>query len=152
MLNKLFKNRNGTAEVIASIMFIVILLFFFSNIYLWHDAAAKDMNNLYTQKINSPITVALTTDPYALNVTNKGGVDAKLCMLWINEKSPTGGPDIVHKHYGLVNVVPAGSSIEITLTGEHPDILYDPTDKTVTFRVITTVGNSAACSYTPPQS
>jgi hypothetical protein len=148
-MNKFLRNRKGTAEVIGSIMFVVILLFFFSNVYLWHDAAARDMNDLYAEKINSPITMSVMTNPYALNVTNKGGVDANLSMLWINERSSSGGPDIVHQNYGLLNVVPAGSSIKITLTGPNADILFDPTAKNVTFKIVTTVGNSAACSYAP---
>ena len=46
MLKKLLNNKKGTAEVIGSVMFIVILLFFFTSVYLWHDAAVKDMNDL----------------------------------------------------------------------------------------------------------
>ncbi len=59
MLKRLIKNRKGTAEVIGTIMFIVILLFFFTNVYLWHDAATKEMNDMYVEKINAPITMRL---------------------------------------------------------------------------------------------
>ena len=46
------KNRKGTAEVIGTIMLIIILLFFFTNVYLWHDAATKDANQLYVKQIH----------------------------------------------------------------------------------------------------
>ena len=59
MIRRLLKNKKGVAEVIGSVMFIVILLFFFTNVYLWHDAATKEMNDLYVQKINSPITISV---------------------------------------------------------------------------------------------
>ena len=56
LFNRLLKNKKGTAEVIGSVMFIVILLFFFTNVYLWHDAATKEMNQMYVDRINTPIT------------------------------------------------------------------------------------------------
>ena len=50
LIKRLLKNKKGTAEVIGSVMFIVILLFFFTNVYLWHDAAVKEMNDLVRSK------------------------------------------------------------------------------------------------------
>ncbi|MGD0070117.1 MAG: hypothetical protein ABSB71_00960 [Candidatus Bathyarchaeia archaeon] len=141
MLKRLIKNRKGTAEVIGSIMFIVILLFFFTNVYLWHDAATKEMNDMYVEKINTPITVSLTADRLNLNVTNKGGTDAQLTMLWVDLKSGSGGPDQNHFYYPLNDKVPAGSSITIPS--------HYPTGETVVFKVITTLGNSASCTYSP---
>ena len=55
MFKRLLRNHKGTAEVIGSVLFIVILLFFFTNVYLWHDAATKEMNDMYVEKLNSPI-------------------------------------------------------------------------------------------------
>jgi hypothetical protein len=155
MLKQLLKNRKGTAEIIGSVLFIVILLFFFTNVYLWHDSATKEMNDIYAEKMNSPIDVVLMTNPYALNITNKGGVEATLSMLWVVEKSPPNQspnqPDLIHLNYTIANkIVPAGSSVNVTLTGNNPDVPYDPTSKYVTFKVVTTVGNSAACSYLSP--
>jgi archaellum component FlaF (FlaF/FlaG flagellin family) len=140
MLKRLIKNRKGTAEVIGTIMFIVILLFFFTNVYLWHDAATKEMNDMYVEKINTPITVSLTADRLNLNVTNKGGTDAQLTMLWVDLKSGSGGPDQMHSNYTLSNKVPAGSSI---LIPSH----YS--SGKVSFKVVTTLGNSASCTYSP---
>jgi hypothetical protein len=156
MLNKrLLKNKKGTAEVIGSVMFIVILLFFFTNVYLWHDAATKEMNDLYVQKINSPITISvISSNPNQLNVTNKGGVDAKLSILWVDVAAANAGnPDRFNGYYNLTQlniVVLAGASISVSWTdavnsdGDH--YTYQSGDS-LTLKMVTTVGNIAACRY-----
>jgi hypothetical protein len=154
LIRRLFKNKKGTAEVIGSVMFIVILLFFFTNVYLWHDAATKEMNDLYVQKINSPITISVMSNPYQLNVTNKGGVDAKLSILWVDVASANAGsPDKFHGYFNLTQqniIVLAGSSIPVTWTsalnsfGEHYS--YQPGDS-LQLKMVTIVGNTAACQY-----
>jgi hypothetical protein len=152
-MKNLLHNKKGTAEVIGTVMFIVILLFFFTNVYLWHDAASKQMNDLYSQKLNSPITVTYTArdsnHPVALlNVTNAGGTDAIIAGVWVNEKSSTGIPDAFHKLFNSNNlqltVTPGGPPVNIKLPD---DLIYDPTGHSGIFRVITTVGNIASCPY-----
>jgi hypothetical protein len=140
MPKRICRNRKGTAEVIGTIMFVVIMLFFFTNVYLWHDAATKEMDDLYFQKMNTPITVSLTSDNLSLNVTNKGGTDVTLTILWVDVKSSSGGPDQSHQNYYLSDKVPAGSSILIES--------HYTSGRTV-FTVLTTLGNSASCSYSP---
>ncbi len=142
-MKQLLRNRKGTAEVIGTIMFIVILLFFFTNVYLWHDAATKQMNDMYIQKINTPISVSLMNSNTQLNVTNKGGEDVKLTMLWIDLGV---GPNQVHYNFTLnaPNTVPAGSSIAIPIPSP-----YNPPAQTMEFTIVTTVGNSASCTYVP---
>jgi hypothetical protein len=156
MLRKFLNNRKGTAEVIGSVMFIVILLFFFTNVYLWHDAATREMNNLYVEKINSPITISVTGSPYQLNVTNKGGIDVKLSILWVDVKSHSAGSaDRFHGYFNLTLsgiVIPAGSSRIVTWnsagTRNSDGVAYAPqTGDNVRLKMITAVGNTAACSY-----
>lgn len=162
MLKKLLSNRKGTAEVIGSVMFIVILLFFFTNVYLWHDAATKEMNDLYVEKINSPITVEITStsNPYLLTVANKGGGDATLSILWVDVDSTSDGTfDGFHGYYNLTalnsdnNLVLAGTSISVswinsfTVNSDGDSYAPQPGDK-VRLQLITTVGNPAACTYT----
>ena len=89
MLKKLLKNRKGTAEIIGSVMFIVILLFFFTNVYLWHDAATKEMNDLDVQKMNSGMEIKLQADG-SLIVNDTGGIDVVLSRLWIDENASAG--------------------------------------------------------------
>jgi hypothetical protein len=137
IFNKLLKNKKGTAEVIGSVMFIVILLFFFTNVYLWHDAATKEMNQMYVDRINTPITVSVQDQ--TLNVTNKGGADTALSMVWMVVGS---GPD--QSHYSTSNneVVLAGKSIPVQIPDEWlPKILPG-----TLFKVVTTNGNTASCS------
>jgi hypothetical protein len=89
VLRKLLSNRKGTAEIIGSVLFIVILLFFFTNVYLWHDAATKEMDELYVQKMNSGMGIGLETGG-SLNITASGGLDVVLSRLWIVENGATG--------------------------------------------------------------
>lgn len=141
MLRRLLRNKKGTAEIIGSVMFIVILLFFFTNVYLWHDAATKEMNDLYVEKINSPIVISVypTSPSLLLNVTNRGGMDASLSRLWVVVQSQN-GPDVDHRYFPITDqVVKAGSSINITI----PYLLPSK----ALFKVVTTVGNSAACTF-----
>jgi hypothetical protein len=138
LIRRLLKNKKGTAEVIGSVMFIVILLFFFTNVYLWHDAATKEMNDMYVQKLNSPIiaTISSNNGHYDLNVTNKGGVDATLSSYWVNVKSPS-GPDSLHASFPLNNVVIAGGpSATIPITTNYPS--------GTVIKVFTSTGNSAS--------
>lgn len=148
MFKKMIRNRKGTAEVIGSIMFIVILLFFFTNVYLWHDSATKEMNDLYVEKVNSPITVTIqSTSPFKLDVTNVGGEAATLSRLWIDEKSTVSGvPDTNHFSIDLQSkIVRPGTSLEIDLGSQYPS----PPSMAVNFKVVTDVGNSASCAYLP---
>jgi hypothetical protein len=139
MLKNFLKNRKGTAEVIGSVMFIVILLFFFTNVYLWHDAATKEMNDLYVEKINSPITLeVVSANPLTLNVTNKGGVGATLTRVWVDNKTLTGFSD--HIYLSDNKYIEPGGSVVVYFNN------YVPANP-VAIKVITTVGNSAGGNY-----
>jgi hypothetical protein len=146
LIKQLLINKKGTAEVIGSVMFIVILLFFFTNVYLWHDAATKEMNDLYVQKLNSPIVASVTYENghYILTITNRGGIDATLSSLWVAEQL-SGHPDVNHSNFNNVNnvVVAAGDS--------HSFILNLPfaQGSTLHFQVVTTAGNSASFTLEP---
>lgn len=143
-MKRLLKNKQGTAEVIGSVMFIVILLFFFTNVYLWHDAATKEMNDLYAQKINSPITVSYDPRSETLFVTNVGGVDAVISGVWVNVKSSSGSPDSDHRFFDLVN-----QKIVIHPGDELPILNYDIEGKTGSLKVVTTIGNIASGYFQP---
>jgi hypothetical protein len=84
MINKRFlKNRKGTAEVIGTMMFIVILLFFFTNVYLWHDAATKDANQLNLKQISATFSIRqIQPGSFSINVSAVGS-DIVLSRLWI---------------------------------------------------------------------
>jgi len=46
-------DRRGTAEVVGSILFIIILLFLFTNVYLWNDAAVKNAQSMNIKQMNA---------------------------------------------------------------------------------------------------
>ncbi len=98
------KNRKGTAEVIGTIMFIVILLFFFTNVYLWHDAATKDGNQLYMKQIHS--TFKIEQIGASINITANGGSDIVLSRLWIVDETNSN-----HLYADLRNTTCAGRYI-----------------------------------------
>lgn len=147
-MRKLIRNRKGTAEVIGTIMAVMILMYFFANVYMWHDAATKKMDDMYVQKMNSLVTVNLMPGNTELNVTNRGGEDTQLTMLFIDSGT---GPSQTDTNYtmdwfsqtygGFTNVVPAGSSIALPV----PLTLTEAT----VFTVVTNLGNTASCSYNP---
>ena len=145
MIKRLLNNKKGTAEVIGSVLFIIILLFFFTNVYLWHDAATKEMNDMYAQKLNSPIAATVSHNDdgsYSIVVINHGGVDATLSCYWVNVKSAN-GPDTLHTSFPLTNVIvtAGGPSVAIQITNYPSGTV---------FKVVTATGNSASCILSNP--
>ena len=146
LIKRLLKNKKGTAEVIGSVMFIVILLFFFTNVYLWHDAAVKEMNDLYVQKINSPIAITVSNpidNQYDLNITNNGGVDATLSWLWVNEKVTA-----IWSRYSCIQTQPLLSNVVVEAGGSKLRTSILPSRKSRTInccsKLSRTTGNSAS--------
>jgi hypothetical protein len=114
MRRSLLRNRNGTAEVIGSILFIIILLFFFTNVYLWHDAAVKDANNLYLKQANAQMDLKWDDHHVGwLNVTAQGS-DVTLTRLWV---VTTDGNHYYANLTGTNAQAPAGLLVQIDLTG-----------------------------------
>jgi len=132
MFKKLINNKKGAAEVVGSVMFIVILMFFFTNVYLWHDAAVKEMNDLYAEKLNSQIRII--NDEGTLKITNAGGVAATIECYWIIEHSSPGQPDTNHQRFPVSGLVIRPGE-DWTITWSIP--------QHCTLKVITTTGNIA---------
>ena len=133
---RLLKNRTGAAEIVGSIMFLLILLFFFTNVYLWHDRATREMDDVLAEKMNSPVSIEWD---YVLNrpvVTNNGGVNVALSRLWIIT-------DANHYFIELELWVPAGATVDIEVSVP---------SGIVTFKILTNLGNMAACQYVPPET
>lgn len=84
-LKRFTRNRKGTAEVIGTIMFVMILLFFFSDVYVWHDQNVKQMNNLYVEKMNAGMQmVSSGTGQSTVLTVMATGSDVSLSRLWID--------------------------------------------------------------------
>jgi hypothetical protein len=155
-------DRKGTAEVIGSVLSIVILIFFFSNVYLWHDANVSKMNDLQSQKMNSQIDVEYLPATRELIVKNTGGVDAVLSRLWINSNLDRGinqiyasfDADSAHRvvvKLGYPITIRLGTS-DVTVNGRTYPLpnSYSFDEPNLTFRVITTRGNINSDFYAPP--
>jgi archaellum component FlaF (FlaF/FlaG flagellin family) len=137
---RLLRGRRGTAEIVGSIMFLVILFFFFTNVYLWHDEATREMNDHVLDRVNSSVSIEAvdpTSNPLVLKVTNNGGVGFHLSRLWIIGPDP---PDYVDLEDD--NIWVAG--------GETWEIDYDAPSVEVTFKILTDLGNSASWKFIPP--
>jgi archaellum component FlaF (FlaF/FlaG flagellin family) len=146
-------------------MFLLIMMFFFTNVFLWHDRATREMDGVLSEKMNSLVSIQVvsmnvTKPDMRLNVTNNGGVGVVLSRLWIIY-------DNVHKYADLekgqeIWVVP-GNTTELELVGptlpgdddfsfkvDGHTIHYVPdVGVPITFKIVTTRGNTAACSVTP---
>jgi hypothetical protein len=162
MLRKFLKNRRGTAEIIGSALFIVIILFFFSNVYLWHDQATSEMNNLLLERMNSSVSMMATGE--GVNITNNGGVTFALSRLWIIDSQ-----DSQHYYADLENIpghpiiwVDAGQTIQVSLspmadatsspipvtwnnTLNCPVVQYAPPEQPVNLVILTDFGDTASC-------
>ncbi len=153
MFRKFIHNRKGTAEVIGSVMFVVIIIFFFSSVYLWHDQATKQMNTLLSDKMNSPVEMQWVGND--LQVTNVGGTGTGISRLWITTPAQHIYADFEAIEGSKVWVDP-GASLLIKLDGESIppiDVSWETEGTSVKvnyapngdemFRILTTNGNSA---------
>lgn len=152
-LRNLLNSRRGTAEIVGSIMFLLIMMFFFTNVFLWHDRATREMDNVISDKMNSPVSIQVVnrnmTDAggqerprLPLKVTNNGGVGVELSRLWIIRPDGNGGE--IHEFRDMDDWIDAGKSIPIWLDEGNVTIGSENF-----FRIVTTRGNMAVCSCVP---
>ncbi len=161
-IKRFMVNRKGTAEVIGTVLFIIILLFAFSNIYLWHDTQVKTMNTLLSDKLNSQVEVYWLLDANGketstIAVTNTGGISTSLSRLWIVTNSGTHRYANLEDASGNFFSIAAGNTVTIVLSGTTSTA--DPIPATwtnsvatvsfnkadgETFTVLTTLGNMAS--------
>jgi len=165
-LSKFLGDRRGTAEIVGSVMFLVILLFVFTNVYMWHDSAAREMNGVLAEKMNSPVSIELHKVEgllVGLNVTNNGGFEVRLSRLWLVnvtsssekdhiyvdlENSTDGGPLNVRVAAGAQICLVFGDTTEVLPSGD-VEVDYPVPDHSVRCKILTTLGNMAACTYYP---
>jgi len=162
---KLLGDRKGTAEIVGSVMFLVILLFVFTNVYLWHDSASREMNGVRAEKMNTPISIeAPEVGGADLVVTNKGGFEVGLSRLWLIN-STSGDhyyadlePFKVHVAAGVEfplvftdgpAVFNVDGSVSAVWNEDGYVIVYYPNDQVAVCKILTTLGNMAACTYEP---
>ena len=162
MRRNLFRDRRGTAEIVGTSLFLVILLFFFTNVFLWYDSSSRQSGAIMADKINSG--VSLTRSPNwnplsgtlpILRMTSLGGKDVQLIRVWYVDDSLNqhGYEDVEDIDVFLAG----GSYIDIKFIRSEGDVanynpftleltmtLPDQYSGEVMFKVITDLGNSAA--------
>jgi hypothetical protein len=160
-LKKFIENREGASEIVGTALFLIILFFFFTNVFLWHDQVTREMDQVVSDKMNSAITVEFVsnaTDEWVV-VTNVGGLDVALSRVWILTED-------VHYFARLDTKsvhIPAGHSLNITFsdvpaTGAYNSVRFvveDASNIEVNYppssgdaiRVFTRLANSASCSW-----
>jgi archaellum component FlaF (FlaF/FlaG flagellin family) len=162
-LRRLLCSRRGTAEIIGSVMFLLIMMFFFTNVFLWHDNATREIDAVLSDKMNSQVSIQVismnvTKPDMRLNVTNNGGVGVVLSRLWIIDDE--NGHRYADLEKGQAIWVYPGEAVELNLTGstlpgddeefsykvDGQNIYYLPSNDTVIFKILTTLGNMASCS------
>ena len=164
VLRRFLKDRKGASEIVGTALFLIILFFFFSNVFLWHNQITSQMDQVVADRMNSGIRMDVFSDNDTiwLTVVNVGGLDVSLSRLWIitNETH-------LYADFGLDAVyVGAGRRLNITISNETGTVsdgrvqvslvsdpivveYQPPAGYTTVFRMITKRANTAACSYTP---
>ena len=166
LLRRFLKDRKGASEIVGTALFLVILFFFFSNVFLWHDQVTREMDQVVVDRMNSGIRVEVVEgSPVVLEVTNVGGLDVTLSRLWIVNSTQSVGSGVDHvfadfepydihvaagarKNITLSDVTLFdGDSIQVSGNGDSVVVDYAPPSVgTVLFRVLTKRANTAACS------
>ena len=142
----------------------MILLFFFTYVYVWHDQNVKQMNNMYVEKMNAgmQLTSSGSGQSIALTVTATGS-NVELSRLWIDSDS---NHVYVSLESAQIHVAPGAGNVTIQFGGGNAasdgyggwnaTCTYDqlsktitvdytlPTDSTLTFTVVNTLGIAAS--------
>jgi len=156
MCKNRLRNRRGTAEIVGTTLFLVILIFFFTNVFLWYDNASRQTQTVMADKINSRVSLETAEgEGYPLKVRALGGKDIQLIRIWIEDVASMNHLFIdVTDHSVYIN---PGSEIYIifgTYTSFdallHELIIdYTPIGE-VRVKVLTDLGNIASCNYQAP--
>jgi hypothetical protein len=162
MLRRFLKDRRGASEIVGTALFLIILFFFFSNVFLWHNQITSQMDQVVADRMNSGIRMDVSfneTDIW-LTVVNVGGLDVSLSRLWIitgeGHLYADFGLDVVHVGAGrqlnitIDNVTdPVSDEVGVSLVSDPIEVKYKPpVGDTVVFRMVTKRANTAACSLT----
>ena len=168
MLKRFRQDRRGASEIVGTALFLVILFFFFTNVFLWHDQVTREMDQVVVDRMNSGVrgdVFSNATDVW-LKVDNVGGLGVTLSRLWITNSTQSVGSVDDHLFADFENFsvfVAAGGHRNITLSDEtvsvgvnevrvrveedHSVFVDYAPSVAVTFRVLTKRANTAACEF-----
>ena len=171
LLRRFLKDRKGASEIVGTALFLVILFFFFSNVFLWHDQITREMDQVVVDRMNSRIKLDFIEDvgsAIVLRVSNVGGLDVTLSRLWIvnSTQDIVSNDDHVFGDFEPWDIhITGGGQRNVTLTLEGIDneivdgkvgvkvyddgsviVNYFPPSDNVIFRVLTKRANIAVCN------
>lgn len=166
----MIRDQRGTAEIVGTSLFLVILLFFFTNVILWYDVSARQAESVTIDKINSPISMAVyaragqgqSENPLILRVRSLGVKDVQIVRVrWIEAVNDNHGcadiERLIHEPvfilsgwYLDIKLVRPGEGFNFYPENRTLTIEYSPPSGGVTFKIFTSLGNSAVYTYTFP--
>ncbi|MGD0978149.1 MAG: hypothetical protein ABR962_03295 [Candidatus Bathyarchaeia archaeon] len=129
MLRRLHKSRRGTAEIVGTILFLVILFFFFSNVFLWHNQVTREMDQLVADKTNSAVRIETAVLP-GTPVTYSGEPQIELGEpggpgVQSLSESPTSNGFSLAVNYAFYPTMNAGGVATIIDTAEKKRLVAD---------------------------
>jgi len=157
MLRRFRRDRRGASEIVGTALFLVILFFFFTNVFLWHDQVTREMDQVVVDRMNSGVRVEVFFNETVvwLKVDNVGGLGVTLSRLWIITDDyhwfgDFEGEDVHvaaggHRNITLsgVTVMVGENEVQVRVVGVSVFVDYAP-ELTVKFKVLTKRANSAA--------
>ncbi|MHA1543133.1 MAG: hypothetical protein ACTSQH_09170, partial [Candidatus Hodarchaeales archaeon] len=144
---KYARKRKGTATIIGTTFFLVILLTVVANMVVYNQATIE-MNRHLSNKASSQIRLEKVETPagLSLRVTSLGSYDSKIIGLWIIGAYPDYHDYLSEETLEtLVDslIIPAGGSRNIEISN-YPNYAFTGS---VNYKVLTDLGNMA---ITPP--
>ena len=165
-MKPLRKSRKGTAEIVGTVFFLIILIFVFSNVFLWYNGVSQQVNTVMADRVNSPVDMEVTYEILgvdALKVSAVGGRDVRLLRIWIIEVNENTHAEINHSYIDFKEQLPnelwvaSGSQHYFVLGGQtrpipgyqnRTEIDYQiKAGVEVRFKILTDLGNIATASF-----
>lgn len=167
LLRRFRRDRRGASEIVGTALFLVILFFFFTNVFLWHDQVTREMDQVVVDRMNSGVRVDVFSNETAvwLKVDGVGGLGVSLSRLWIVTDGyhwfadfedfsvyvAAGGHRNITLRLEGENSADEQGRVDVSVVGDSVFVDYAP-EVPVTFRVLTKRANTAACSFTLEES
>ena len=161
-MKKLLKNQKGTAEIVGTVLFLVIVIFVFSNVFLWSNSVTQQVSTVNGDKLNSPIEMVSSLDfpgQDALKVSAVGGRDVQLIRIWIVKVGSNSHSYIDLNMFSSKIGVSAGSYMYVILGNQNQDLRSTMNAIRINcqiavgtgearFKIVTDLGNTATASIT----
>jgi hypothetical protein len=163
----LFRNRLGTAEIVGTTLFLVVLLFLFTNVILWYDTSARQAESIVVDKINSPVSMTIYQypgygDPLILRVRSTGVKDVRIVgVRWVEAINDNHEYIDIKRDLSTPVLIQSGLWIDIIFT-PGGGLFFNPENRTLTvdftpspsgevmFKALTDLGNMAVYTFTFP--